>query len=99
MTIQSITVDATGPAVSINNRDSAHEASASALRDVVIVATGGFGGGTLKIQRQDSAGTWYDVPGASYTDVFAKRMTDNIITQYRYVMTGSTTPTVTIRFT
>ena len=97
--IQSITADGTGTAVRITNRDAVVSANASASRDVIVVATGTFGSGTIKIQRQDLAGTWYDIPGATYTEAFAEKITDNIVTQYRYVMSSSTTPSVTIRFT
>ena len=99
MTIQTISADGTGDPVKISNRDAVVSATGSASREVIIIATGDFGGGTIIIEQTDSAGTWFPIPEATFTEAFAKAVSSNIITYYRYAMSGSTAPDVTIRIT
>ena len=60
--------------------------------------TGGFGGGTVKLQALDPSNAWVDIAGASFTAV-----TDTLYdfpaaskTTLRVDVNGSTTPTLVI---
>ena len=60
--------------------------------------TGGFGGGTVAIQKQLPDDTWVTIPGASYTAEAAKNIDLKEEVDIRYVVSGSTTPTLKIEF-
>jgi hypothetical protein len=83
----SITVDAT-------QSDSFTHQGKETLK---VIATGGFGGGTLKLQfLAEDQTTWTDFPGASWTAAAAQQIAVEGPKKFRYDMSGATTPTVTL---
>ena len=60
------------------------------------IITGGFGSGTVKLQKQDSDLTWKDIPDASYTTAVSKIFNLQGPVNIRYDVSGSTTPTLRI---
>lgn len=61
-----------------------------------LIITGGFGSGTVVLQKQDSDLSWKNIPDASYTAAVSKIFNFAGPTVVRYVVSGSTTPTLRI---
>lgn len=60
--------------------------------------TGGFGGGTAKLQAKNPLGAWVDVAGGSFTvatDTLFE-FPPNVQNQLRVDVNGSTTPTISV---
>lgn len=73
-------------------------ATYSAKASLRLSLTGGFGGGTAKLQAVDPAGNFVDVANGAFTSA-----TDTIFdfpeqTQVRVDISGSTTPTLVVWF-
>jgi len=64
-----------------------------------IHGNGGFGGGTVQLERRQLDGTFVDVIGATYTSAFDDNITAAKNDVYLLSMSGSTTPSVKIEIT
>ena len=65
----------------------------------IIHGSGGFGGGTVQLERRQLDGTFVDVVSATYTAAFDDEITATVNDVYRLPMDSSTTPTVVIEIT
>lgn len=61
-----------------------------------LIITGGFGGGTVVLQKQDSDLVWKNIPDASFTAATSKIFNFAGPVVVRYVVSLSTTPTLRI---
>jgi len=61
-----------------------------------VIATGTFGSGSLKLQKQDPDGAWKDIPDAAWSDVVAKLIHISGPAPIRFDHSGST-PTFALR--
>jgi hypothetical protein len=57
---------------------------------------GSFGGGTVEIQKLYSDGVYRTIPGASFTSEVSKNFSIKNDSRIRYVVSGSTTPSLII---
>lgn len=67
--------------------------------DFQVHGNGGFGSGTVQLERRQEDKSFVDVIGATYTSAFDDNITATRNDVYRLAMSGSTTPTVTVEIT
>ena len=66
--------------------------------NLIVSGIGTFGGGTLVIQKRDIDGAWSTVPGSSNTDDFSIEIKNNRPAEFRFSLSGSTSPSIVVEF-
>jgi len=75
------------------------EGTATTINSVLVVkGTGTFGSGTMTIEKRDSNGAWTAEPGATATSDFSFRIENNRPSEFRWALTGSSSPTIVVEF-
>jgi len=66
------------------------------IGDATLIATGGFGGGTLQLQVQNTDGNWAPVDGGDITAEIAKNISVGPVTLRAVLIGASTAPSLTV---
>lgn len=62
-----------------------------------VIVTGSFGSGTLVLQVQNEAGSWVNLPDASFTAAASRSIQLKGPIYVRYSLSGSTTPSISLQ--